>query len=109
MVKITNGTNVFEVTHGAYESIYKKQGYVRVDEKVETVQKPEVPQEPEVNEDDLFVEELLEKPIGNWKGQEVKRFAEIKGIDISGTKNANEAKEIIKAFLADEANDEGEE
>ena len=31
---------------------------------------------------------------------EVKKYAEIKGIDISGTKNVNEAKEIIKASLA---------
>lgn len=101
MVKITNGSSIFEVTRGAYESIYKKQGYVPVDEKKELVQEPEVPQKPDVNEDDLFVEEMLEKPIGSWNGKEVKRFAEIKGIDISGTKNANEAKEIIKDFLAE--------
>lgn len=106
MVKITNGTVVFEVTNGAYESIYKAQGYTRLNEKEEQVKEPEAPETPEdddkTNEDDLFVEELLEKPIGNWKGPEVKRFAEIKGIDISGTKNANEAKEIIKAFLAED-------
>lgn len=103
MVKITNGVNVFEVTNGAFESIYKNQGYRRVDEVVEDVHHEDVEdvQNQEANEDDLFVEELLEKPIGNWKGPEVKRFAEIKGIDISGTKNANEAKEIIKAFLAE--------
>lgn len=102
MVKITNGTNVFEVTRGAFESIYKNQGYSLVDEKVEEpVQDADETQESETNEDDLFVEELLEKPIGSWKGPEVKRFAEIKGIDISGTKNANEAKEIIKEFLAE--------
>ena len=37
----------------------------------------------------------MEKPISEWVASEVKRFAKIKGIDISGTKNANEAKDII--------------
>ena len=51
------------------------------------------------SEDDIFVEEILEKPISQWNKEEVKRFAAIKEIDISGTKNANEAKEIIKSFI----------
>ena len=104
MKKITNGRAVIEVTEGAFESIFKHQGYVEVDAPVVVEEtKDEKPvEELERNEDDAFVEELLEKPIGSWKGPEVKRFAEIKGIDISGTKNANEAKEIIKGFLADE-------
>ena len=45
------------------------------------------------------MEEILEKPISQWSKGEVKRFAAIKKIDISGTKNANEAKEIIKSFI----------
>ena len=45
------------------------------------------------------MEEILEKPISQWNKDEVKRFAGIKEIDITGTKNANEAKEIIKSFL----------
>ena len=51
------------------------------------------------SEDDIFVEEILEKPISQWNKEEVKRFAAIKEIDISGTKNANEAKEIMKSFI----------
>lgn len=102
MKKITNGTIIIEVTEGAYESIFKAQGYTEVDAPVVVETKVEEPvTEPEKDEDDLFVEELLEKPIGSWNGKEVKKFAEIKGIDISGTKNANEAKEIIKDFLAE--------
>lgn len=102
MVKITNGLAVIEVTEGAFESIFKAQGYTKIEEqKAGKKAKTENEKEPDKNEDDLFVEELLEKPIGSWNGKEVKRFAEIKGIDISGTKNANEAKEIIKGFLAE--------
>lgn len=104
MKKITNGRAVIEVTEGAFESIFKHQGYVEVDAPtvVEETKVEEVVEEPEENEDDVFAEELLEKPIGSWEKLEVKRFAEIKGIDISGTKNVNEAKKIIKDFLADE-------
>ena len=35
MVKITNGVNVFEVTKGAFDGIYSRQGYRLVDEKAE--------------------------------------------------------------------------
>jgi hypothetical protein len=54
-------------------------------------------------EDGDDFEELLEKPISQWNKMEVKDFAAAKGIDIHGTKNANEAKEIIKKYLEEEA------
>lgn len=98
MVKITNGVNVFEVTRGAFDGIYSRQGYRLVDEKTEA-KTPEASKASEKTEDEIFVEEILEKPISQWNKEEVKRFAAIKKIDISGTKNANEAKEIIKSFI----------
>ena len=98
MVKITNGVNVFEVTKGAFDGIYSRQGYKLVDEKAEA-KAYKTRAVPEKSEDDIFVEEILEKPISQWNKEEVKRFAAIKEIDISGTKNANEAKEIIKSFI----------
>lgn len=97
MLKITNGVNVFEVTRGAFDGIYSRQGYRIMDEHKPT--ENEQPQIPEKSEDELFVESIIEKPISQWNKDEVKRFAAIKGIDIAGTKNANEAKEIIKNFL----------
>ena len=98
MVKITNGVNVFEVTRGAFDGIYSRQGYKLVGENKEA-EAPAAPAAPEKTEDEIFVEEILEKPISQWNKDEVKRFAAIKEIDISGTKNANEAKEIIKSFI----------
>ena len=98
MVKITNGVNVFEVTRGAFDGIYSRQGYKLVDEKAEA-KAHKTHAAPEKSEEDIFVEEILEKPISQWNKEEVKRFAAIKEIDISGTKNANEAKEIIKSFI----------
>lgn len=99
MVKITNGTNVFEVTRGAFDGIYSRQGYTIVDE--EQAVSNEDSKVPEKTEDEKFLEEIVEKPISQWNKDEVKRFALLNEIDITGTKNANEAKEIIKSFLED--------
>lgn len=100
MVKITNGVNVYEVTRGAFDGIFSRQGYTIVDEAAEKKVAAETPQEPEKTEDELFLDEVQEKPISQWNKEEVKRFAALKNIDISGTKNAGEAKNIIKEFLS---------
>lgn len=95
MVKITNGVDVFEVTRGAFDGIYSRQGFkIVIDEVVKSSANA-----PEKTEDEIFVEEILEKPISQWNKDEIKRFAAINKIDISGTKNASEAKEIIKSFI----------
>lgn len=96
MVKITNGVNVFEVTRGAFDGIYSRQGYTIVNEAVKRKAADWVP---EKTEDELFLDEILEKPISQWNKEEVKRFAALNDIDIAGTKNANEAKNVIKEFL----------
>ena len=100
MVKITNGANVFEVTRGAFDGIYSRQGYRLVNEG--KAQKDEAPKAPEMSDDDKFLADIEEKPISQRNKEEVKRYAELKGIDISGTKNANEAKERIKQAMATE-------
>lgn len=108
MVKITNGINVFEVTSGAYEGIYRHQGYQIVDEQKERDFIPEgVTEKVGPTADEIFVEELQKKPISQWNKDEVKRYAAVKEIDIKGTKNVNEAKEIIKKAI-NEGDEEGE-
>lgn len=122
MVKCTNGMAVIEVTEGAYNTIFKDQGYRPIVDEVKTPVAPVVvPTEEKVEthvednseveseeQDDAYVPEekdeidsLLEKPIGQWSNDEVKAFAEAKGIDITGTKNAKEAKGRIRKFLED--------
>lgn len=95
MVKITNGVNTYEVTRGAFDGIFSRQGYTVVNEAVAE----EAPRVPEKTEDELFLDEILEKPISQWSKEEVKRFAALNDIDIAGTKNANEAKSAIREFL----------
>lgn len=124
MVKISNGDVTQIVSRGAFETQYKKLGFHIVVDNQAIEAKKEVKKAAEENksdaqvpDDDVFVadaadddtddgddfEELLEKPISQWNKTEVKDFAAAKGIDIHGTKNANEAKEIIKKHLEYEA------
>lgn len=120
MVKISNGEVTQIVSRGAFDTQYKRLGFQIVgDNETAEVKKVVEENKPEVKvpDDDDFdadaadddtedgddFEELLEKPISQWNKTEVKDFAAAKGIDIHGTKNANEAKEIIKKYLDDEA------
>ena len=95
MITCTNGINTFCVTEGAFESIFKDQGYKNVKEESAPVVTENTEVVTENTEEDL----LLEKPISEWTKQEVKRFAAENDIDISGTRNVAQAKEIIKQFL----------
>lgn len=97
-MKITNGVDIFEVTKGAFTDIYSKQGFYAVKEVKHVEPAVDVTDEGE-DEEVKWTNELLEKPISQWKKEEIKRFADFNGIDISGTKNANEAKGLIKEFL----------
>lgn len=108
MVKITNGVNVFEVSEGAFESIYKLQGYTKInDKKSASVKKDEVAPEKveKIDATDKFTE-LEEKPISQWSKSEVKAYAEANDIDLSGTKNVGEAKELIKAAMSSSEDEE---
>ena len=120
MVKITNFVNTFEVTQGAYDDIFKKQGFELVEEAprkkkkatkkhvkeaVEEVEEDEWEEAEEATEKDYkseeekYVEKLMEKPISQWNKEEVKAYASIKGLDISKTQNVGEARNIIKQSI----------
>lgn len=55
----------------------------------------------EKTEDEIFAEAVVKKPLASWSKDEVKRYAGIFGIDLSGTKSANDAKERIKEFMSE--------
>lgn len=110
MVNITNGINTFTVTKGAFEGIYKAQGYTLVhDYASEAVNSENKNHHEEVAEaagedtdspaDESAENNLIEKPIGQWTKAEVKQFAAENGISLEGTKNVNEAKEIVKEYI----------
>lgn len=101
MVTIKNGNNIHVVTEGAYKEIFSKLGYEIISGKEEvSVETPIDVDDNAMSEEDMeFILGVEEKPISQWSKTEVKKYAELKRIDITGTKNVNEAKEIIKDFL----------
>lgn len=101
MVTIKNGNNIHVVTEGAYKEIFSKLGYEIISGKEEvSVETPIDVDDNAMSEEDMeFILGVEEKPISQWSKTEVKKYAELKHIDITGTKNVNEAKEIIKDFL----------
>lgn len=123
MVTITNGVKTFRVTAGAVKP-YKSMGfYVVSDEELKEMHQAEqeYPDDSgivddtseedsedtseEVNkksEEDIFIEELLEKPLSQWSNEEVKEFVKIKGIDTSGAQKVSQVRGIIKAYLEEE-------
>ena len=101
MVTIKNGNNIHVVTEGAYKEIFSKLGYEIISGKEEvSIETPIDVDDNAMSEEDMeFILGVEEKPISQWSKTEVKKYAELKRIDITGTKNVNEAKAIIKEFL----------
>lgn len=122
-VKITNGNAEFEVTKAAFENAFKQQGFriidgvapiihnrfedkfdVNLDMEAEISEaeypKSEIPAEAKLSEDDLFVREMLEKPISEWTKGELKRVAKIKDIDLSNVDSTSKARQIVSKALS---------
>lgn len=97
MVDITNKVDTYSVTKGAYEDIFKRQGFKPVKEEKED--KKETVEETKKTDEEAYIEELMEKPISQWNKEEVKTYASLKNVDISKTKNIGEARNIIKQSI----------
>lgn len=97
MVDITNKVDTYSVTKGAYEDIFKRQGFKPLEEEKED--KKETVEETKKTDEEAYIEELMEKPISQWNKEEVKTYASLKNIDISNTKNIGEARNIIKQSI----------
>ena len=119
MRKMTNGITTCEIPSGAAK-LYEGLGFTDVEcveQQVEDIDEENYSDEytedgtdsevdgtsnDEADSNEEFVNSVLEKPLSQWSKAEIKQFAEIKGLDISGTKNANEARAIIKEYLDEE-------
>ena len=97
MVEITNGINTFEVTRGAFKTIFANQGY-ELKGKEEVVPQ-NASRESEKTEDEMFVDEIIEKPVSEWTQEELKRFAEVNEISLEGVQKVSDAREIVKNFI----------
>lgn len=125
MVKITNGSKIFEVSRGAYDSVYKGLGFHVVGtepaEDKPPKEKTQVPPEAEGDEEDgvsgeneedgetepgeeaVDLDALLEKPLSQWEPDELKEFVRAKGIDTAGAKKVSQVRGIVKKYLDDQA------
>ena len=91
-VRITDGVSEIEVSQGAFENIYSKQGFAEVKhELVEEVESAE-------KTDEEIAADIEEKPLSTWDKADIKKYADVYGIDLSGTKNIEEARDLIREF-----------
>ena len=93
MIEITIGVHRIKVTNGAFETIFKRQGFYPYfeNEDGDSFQSA-------LTEDEIFASELEEKPISQWNKDEVSRYATIKEIDLGGTRNLRECKARIRSY-----------
>lgn len=96
-IKSKDEKEIFQVTQGAYNTVFEGQGYSIVPKPKKAGQHKSA--DKASSEDERFVAELMEKPISQWTKDEVKRFVDIKGIDTTGAKSVNEVKDLIKSMF----------
>lgn len=110
MITVSNGIDTFSITKGAFP-VYKTMGFRVVDEHEadeheadeHTAEVPvdddslNIVDESDISDEDAaFLNAIVEKPISQWSSIEVKKYANLNGIDISRAKNLKEGKAIVK-------------
>lgn len=128
MIKITNGSDVYNVTRGAYETVYKGMGFypvgqepvvqstggdktdvteskpagddvTDVDNTVEVADSTEV-EDTQESEDEKWCKSIRQKPISQWSKQELKRYATLNNISTDGARTVNDVRAKIAASWA---------
>ncbi len=88
MLKITNGSDILVVTSGAFKTQFKPFGWEVVKE--ELTVKPQF-----VAGDDADEVAVVEKPLSEMTGKELKAKAKELGVDISSASNKAEARKML--------------
>lgn len=105
MVKLSNGLHTIVVPSGA-AATYERIGFrVVKDNVVESIidnNEGAIDSADAEDKESEFITNILEKPISRWTKEEVKMFASIKGINLSGAKTFNDAKDRVKSYLNEE-------
>ena len=116
MVDITNGINTISVTKGAFEGIYKYQGYkITKDYAASTVIEQAQPEDADKNnyidgdnvENNMVFDKtagaeepnFIEKPIGQWTKEELREYAEANDISLDGVGTVKEVRNIVKEHM----------
>lgn len=93
MVKIMKGEHTVKVSRNSYETMFKQNGYVIVDETEQNIDDFET--EEEIVEDDS-VDTI---PISEMNKEQLAEYATKHNIDTSKAKNVREARQIIQKAI----------
>nr|DAS64943.1 MAG TPA: HeH/LEM domain [Caudoviricetes sp.] len=93
MVNIMKGEHTVKVSRNSYETMFKKNGYVIVDETEQNIDDFET--EEEIVEDDS-VDTI---PISEMNKEQLAEYATKHNIDTSKAKNVREARQIIQKAI----------
>lgn len=93
MVNIMKGEHIVKVSRNSYETMFKKNGYVIVDETEQNIDDFET--EEETVEDDS-VDTI---PISEMNKEQLAEYATKHNIDTSKAKNVREARQIIQKAI----------
>ena len=93
MVNIMKGEHTVKVSRQSYETMFKKNGYVIVDETKQNID--DIVEDEKIEEDDS-VDTI---PISEMNKEQLMEYAEKHNIDTSKAKNVREARQIIQKAI----------
>ena len=93
MVNIMKGEHPVKVSRQSYETMFKKNGYVIVDETEQNID--DIVEDEQIEEDDS-VDTI---PISEMNKEQLMEYAEKHNIDTSKAKNVREARQIIQKAI----------
>lgn len=93
MVKIMKGEHIVKVSRNSYETMFKQNGYVIVDETEQNID--DIVEDEQIEEDDS-VDTI---PISEMNKEQLMEYAEKHNIDTSKAKNVREARQIIQKAI----------
>lgn len=93
MVNIMKGEHTVKVSQNSYETMFKKNGYVIVDETEQNID--DIVEDEQIEEDDS-VDTI---PISEMNKEQLAEYATKHNIDTSKAKNVREARQIIQKAI----------
>lgn len=93
MVNIMKGEHTVKVSRQSYETMFKQNGYVIVDETEQNID--DIVEDEQIEEDDS-VDTI---PISEMNKEQLMEYAEKHNIDTSKAKNVREARQIIQKAI----------
>lgn len=93
MVNIMKGEHIVKVSRNSYETMFKKNGYVIVDETKQNID--DIVEDEQIEED----ESVDTIPISEMNKEQLAEYATKHNIDTSKAKNVREARQIIQKAI----------